>query len=127
MDDQVEAANPRSIDDAISWQLLRLGSTAWEQWSWKFQRLAYGFLRDDRWTGADQALAWFREQSLLSSGPAPRGALVWYGPATDPVVRCSLGDGTVIGPGLPDQVQIAPLDQLDDCLGWSDPAFPFAR
>jgi hypothetical protein len=127
VDDQADATNPRSIDQALSWQLLRLGSTAWERWSWKFQRLAYGFLGDDRWTGADQALAWFRAHSLLSPGPAPRGALVWYGRAGDPVVRCSLGDGSVIGPGLPDRVEVAPLDHPDGCLGWSDPIFPFAR
>lgn len=131
--EQISAASPRSSEDAIDWQVQRLDSTAWEGWSWKFQRLAYGFIRDDRWVGPAEALGWFAEHGLLNGDPDSRlrhprrGALVWHGPADDPVVRCSLGDGSVIGPGLPDCVQIAPIDRLDRPLGWTEPLFPFAR
>lgn len=119
--------NPRSIDDALHWQLHRVGSTAWEGWSWKFQRLAHGYLYDDRWSTADEALDWFCSRALLRRDPAPRGALVWFKPGATTVVGCCLGDGRVVGPSLPDLVGVAAVPDLPALVGWTDPDFPFAR
>lgn len=119
--------NPRSIDDALQWQLERVGSTAWEGWSWKFQRLAHGYLHDDQWSTAEDALSWFDSFALLRSDQAPRGALVWYRPGRTAVVGCCLGSGRVVGPSLPDLVGVVGADDLPVPMGWTDPAFPFAR
>lgn len=121
-------STPRSIEEAIAWELERLESTAWEGWAWKFQRLAFGYLRDGGWDTTGEAFRWFVDNRRLRPGPAPRGALVWYGGSADgPGVACSLGDGTVIGPGHQGAVRIVSMVGLPGLLGWTEPMFPFAR
>jgi hypothetical protein len=119
---------PRCIEEAIAWELERLGSTAWEGWAWKFQRLAYGYLRDGGWETTGEAYGWFLESERVRSGAAPRGALVWYGGSSDgPSVVCSLGDGTAVGPGQDGAVRIVSIGALPGLLGWTEALFPLAR
>ncbi|SDT41772.1 hypothetical protein [Microlunatus soli] len=118
---------PRSVDEALHWQKGRIGSAAWEGWTWKFQRLAYGFVRDDRWNTADEAFAWFCDNGSVRTGVAARGALIWFAGERGVLVRCCLGDGRVIGPGVADVVGLLTVDDQDPPLGWTEPIFPFAR
>lgn len=118
---------PRSIEDALAWELQRLGSTAWEGWAWKFQRLAFGYLRDGGWETTGDAYGWFVENDRLKPGEPPRGSLVWYCGTQGTAVACSLGDGTAIGPGQRGAVRIVPVAELPGRLGWTEAVFPFAR
>ncbi len=120
----ITAANPRDVDAAISWQLERVGSRAWQNWSLKFQRMAFGYSLDTGWHDETEARAWLADHGLLYDGFPPRGALVWY---DECVVRvaCSLGRGQVIG-ALPD-VAVADLTGLSWPYRWSAPLFPFAH
>ena len=91
-------ANPRDIEAALAWELERVGSTAWQDWSLKFQRMAFGYAQDSGWHDAADALRWLDHHALLREGAAPRGALVWYQAADRIRVACSLGSGQVVGP-----------------------------
>lgn len=125
-------STPRSIEEALAWESERLESTAWEGWAWKFQRLAFGYLRDGGWETTAEAYAWFVANGGVhrdcATDPAPRGALVWYGDSAEgPGVACALGDGNVIGPGHHHAVRIAAMAELPGLLGWTEAQFPFAR
>jgi hypothetical protein len=121
------ASNPRDTEAALAWQLERVGSTAWREWSLKFQQMAFGYAQDSGWHDHLDALRWLDQHGLLQEGPPPRGALVWY-QATDGIrVGCSLGAGRLVG-SLPDgQVGVVMLAELSSDYVWSDPHFPFAH
>ena len=91
-------ANPRDTEAALNWQLERVGSTAWQDWPLKFQRMAFGYAQDSGWHDAADAVRWLDHHALLQEGAAPRGALVWYQAADRIRVACSLGSGQVVGP-----------------------------
>lgn len=121
------AANPRDTDAALSWQLERVGSAAWQDWSLKFQRMAFGYAQDSGWRDPEDALRWLDHHALLHEGAAPRGALVWYQAADRIRVACSLGSGQVVGPLPRGQVDRADLAELSGDYVWSDPHFPFGH
>lgn len=125
-------STPRSTEEALAWELERLDSTAWDGWAWKFQRLAFGYLRDGGWETTAEAYGWFLDNGRVhrdsAVDPPPRGALVWYGGSPEgPGVACALGDGTAIGPGHDGAVRIVPIAGLPGLLGWTEAQFPFAR
>ena len=71
--------NPRGKNAAINWEFERKGSTAWEGWCLKFQRLAYGWKNGAGWSTAEQAGDWLASHGYMhTKGIPPRGALVWY-------------------------------------------------
>ena len=121
------AANPRDTEAALGWQLERVGSTAWQDWSLKFQRMAFGYAQDSGWHDPADALRWLDHHALLHEGEAPRGALVWYQAADRIRVACSLGSGQVVGPLPRGQVATAALAELSTDYVWSDPHFPFGH
>jgi hypothetical protein len=121
------AANPRDTEAALGWQLERVGSTAWQDWSLKFQRMAFGYAQDSGWHDPADALRWLDHHTLLHEGEAPRGALVWYQAADRIRVACSLGSGQVVGPLPRGQVATAALADLSTDYVWSDPHFPFGH
>lgn len=121
----VTAANPRDVDAALSWQLERVGSGAWDKWSLKFQRMAFGYSLDTGWHDEAEAWAWLESHRFLYDGLPPRGALVWYEGGTR--VACSLGRGTIVGPLPGAAVAIATLEDLGGPYLWSAPLFPFAH
>jgi hypothetical protein len=121
------AANPRDTEAALTWQLERVGSAAWQDWSLKFQRMAFGYARDSGWHDPEDALRWLDDHTLLHEGAAPRGALVWYQAADRIRVACSLGSGQVVGPLPSGQVGTADLTDLSTDYIWSDPHFPFGH
>jgi hypothetical protein len=120
-------ANPRDTEAALTWQLERLGSTAWQDWTLKFQRMAFGYARDSGWHDAADAVRWLDHHALLCEGAAPRGALVWYQAADRIRVACSLGSGQVVGPLPHGPVEIAQLTTLSTDWVWSEPHFPFGN
>jgi hypothetical protein len=120
-------ANPRDTEAALDWQLERVGSTAWQDWSLKFQRMAFGYAQDSGWHDPEDALKWLDHHALLHEGAAPRGALVWYQAADRVRVACSLGAGEVVGPLPCGQVGAATLTELSTDYVWSDPHFPFGH
>jgi hypothetical protein len=120
-------ANPRDTEAALSWQLERVGSAAWHDWSLKFQRMAFGFARDSGWHDPADAVQWLDHHALLCEGAAPRGALVWYQAADLIRVACSLGSGQVVGPLPCGQVGTSDLAGLSTDYVWSEPHFPFGR
>jgi hypothetical protein len=123
----VRVANPRDSESALAWQLERVGSLAWQGWSLKFQRLAFGYAQDTGWPDEDAALRWLCDHALVHSGEPPRGVLVWYRVGDATRVGCSLGSGELIGP-LPDGVVgVAELVTLGPDYVWSEPHFPFAH
>jgi hypothetical protein len=126
IDWRVSASNPRDVEAALAWQLERVGSTAWRDWSLKFQRMAFGYSQDAGWHDAAEASAWLGSHDFLYTGVPPRGALVWH-TADVTRVACSLGRGQVIG-ALPDVgVAVVGMDELSEPYLWSAPLFPFAH
>jgi hypothetical protein len=121
------AANPRETESALEWQLERVGSAAWQDWTLKFQRMAFGYAHDSGWHDAADALRWLDHHALLHEGAAPRGALVWYQAADRVRVACSLGSGQLVGPLPGGQIAVAVLTDLSTDWVWSDPHFPFAH
>ncbi|WP_432943048.1 hypothetical protein ACQPXM_39210 [Kribbella sp. CA-253562] len=119
--------NPRDTESALDWQLERVGSTAWQEWTLKFQRMAFGYAHDSGWHDSADALHWLDHHALLHEGAAPRGALVWYQAVDRIRVACSLGSGQVIGPLPAGEVAVAGLLTLSTDFVWSDPCFPFAH
>ena len=120
-------SNPRDPESALSWQLERVGSAAWQDWSLKFQRMAFGYAQDSGWHDPADALKWLDHHALLHEGAAPRGALVWYQAADRIRVACALGSGQVVGPLLNGAVEIADLAVLSNDWVWSEPHFPFGH
>ena len=119
--------NPRDTESAVDWQLERVGSTAWQEWTLKFQRMAFGYANDSGWHDSADALQWLDHHALLREGVAPRGALVWYQAVDRIRVACSLGSGQVIGPLPHGEVAVAALITLSTDYVWSEPHFPFAH
>ena len=70
-------ANPRDTEAALNWQLERVGSTAWQDWPLKFQRMAFGYAQDSGWHDPSDAVRWLDHHALLQEGAAPRGR--WSG------------------------------------------------
>jgi len=120
-------SNPRDPESALSWQLERVGSAAWQDWTLKFQRMAFGYAQDSGWHDPADALRWLDHHALLHEGAVPRGALVWYQAADRVRVACSLGSGQVVGPLPSGQVDVADLSDLSTDYVWSDAHFPFAH
>lgn len=118
---------PRSVEDALTWQLQRIASPAWEGWALKFQRLAFGYPEESGWRRAEDGLNWMRAHGHLSSTEPPRGTLVWFGRPSGITVMCSLGDGRVIGSGVHDRVGITHYSEIHGYKGWSPAIFPFAH
>lgn len=123
---------PRSVEDALNWQLQRLASPAWEGWALKFQRLAFGYPRESGWRFAEDGLNWMRAHGHLSGGEPPRGTLVWHNVAGQDsrrrvTVFCSLGGGRVIGAGIHGRVGITGYTDANGYAGWSPALFPFAH
>src|SRR6185312_16244037 len=116
----------RDTEAALSWQLERLGSTAWHEWTLKFQRMAFGYAQDSGWHDAADALRWLDHHALLHEGAAPRGALVWYQGVDRVRVACSVGSGQVIGPLSTGPVEVVDLSTISRDWVWSEPHFPFA-
>ncbi|ADB35719.1 hypothetical protein Kfla_6727 [Kribbella flavida DSM 17836] len=119
--------NPRDTESALDWQLERVGSAAWQDWTLKFQRMAFGYAHDSGWHDSADALRWLDQHALLHEGAAPRGALVWYQAADWVRVACSLGSGQVIGPLPRGEIGVARLVELSTDYVWSEPHFPFAH
>ena len=119
-------SNPRDAEAALTWQLERVGSTAWQDWTLKFQRMAFGYAHDSGWHDSADALKWLDHHALLHEGAMPRGALVWYQAADRIRVACSLGSGQVVGPLPTGEVGVVLLTDLSTDFVWSDPHFPFA-
>jgi hypothetical protein len=119
--------NPRDIEAALAWELERVGSSAWQEWSLKFQRMAFGYTQDSGWHDEADALRWLDHHALLHERAAPRGALVWYQAADRVRVACSLGSDQVVGPLPSGQVCVAPLIEVSTDYVWSDPYFPFGH
>ena len=118
---QPKKANPRSADQAISWQFSRLGSVKGEQWCLRFQAQSFGYVRAGIPTAEEAG-----DQAELRQGVPPRGALVWYhnGGTTGHIVL-SLGEGLVIGTSVPDRVGVGPYKYGKyEYRGWSTPDFP---
>src|SRR5262245_18209487 len=120
-------ANPRDTEAALDWQLERVGSTAWQDWTLKFQRMAFGYANDSGWHDSSDALSWLHHHALLREGAAPRGALVWCQAADRIRAACSLGTGQVVGPLASGPVEVAELVGLSTDWVWSDPHLPFAH
>ncbi|HLT60397.1 MAG TPA: hypothetical protein VK020_04360 [Microlunatus sp.] len=120
-------ATPRSVEEALRWQQERIGSTAWEGWALRFQRLAFGYATESGWARSADGFDWLRGHDLVSAGPPPRGALAWFRQGRRITVRCGLGSNKVIGPGVGGRVGIADYQNLGEYLGWSPVVFPFAR
>jgi hypothetical protein len=118
------AANPRPTDDALQWQLDRIGSTAWEGWDLKFQRLAYGFATDTGVVDTREALLWLMNRANVRGGKPPKGKLVWYLLGEHANVMSSLDDGRVVGPGVDGAIGVIHYERRDGYVGWSDPIFP---
>ncbi|TWD80185.1 hypothetical protein FB561_1258 [Kribbella amoyensis] len=123
----MRVVNPRDTESALEWQLARIGSAAWQEWSLKFQRMAFGYANDSGWHDPADALQWLDHHALLHEGAAPRGALVWYQAADRVRVGCSLGSGRLVGPLPSGRIGIGVLDQLSTDYLWSDPHFPFGH
>ena len=121
-------ANPRSADEAISWEFSYLGSTAYEGWCDRFQALAFG------WSYSGEVSAYAHWQHLASlglahtSGTPPRGALVFYQNSSDNDghIVVSLGSGRVIGTSVGGAVGTASYTYRGGYLGWATPDFPNA-
>lgn len=120
------AGNPRPTDDALRWQLDRIGSTAWEGWDLKFQRLAYGFATDTGVVDTGEALRWLISRSGIHDGKPPKGKLAWYVTGEHASVMSSLEDGRVVGPGVDGAIGVIDYHLRGGYLGWSDPIFPYA-
>lgn len=120
------AGTPRPTDDALLWQLDRIGSTAWEGWDLKFQRLAYGFATETGVVDTREALLWLMNRGGISGGQPPKGKLVWYLVGTHATVMSSLHGELAIGPGVDGAVGIIHYEDRQGYLGWSDPIFPYA-
>ena len=120
-------ANPRDTEAALKWQLERVGSTAWQDWTLKFQRMAFGYAHDSGWQDSADAVRWLDHHALLHEGTAPRGALVWYQAVDRIRVACAVGSGQVVGPLPAGSVEVAVLTDLSTDWVWSDPHFPFAH
>lgn len=121
------AANPRDAEAALAWELERVGSSAWQEWTLKFQRMAFGYAHDSGWHDGGDALQWLNHHGLLHEGTPPRGALVWFQAEDQVWVACSLGSGQVVGPLPSGQVDVAVLTELSTDYVWSDPLFPFGH
>ena len=120
------AGNPRPTDDALQWQLARVGSTAWEGWDLKFQRLAYGFATDTGVVDTREALQWLINRANIRDGKPPKGKLVWYLTGVHASVMSSLDNGQVVGPGVNGAVGVVGYQRRNGYVGWSDPIFPYA-
>jgi uncharacterized protein YraI len=123
----VTTQNPRSIDQAISWEYQQLGSTADEGWCLRFQTQAFGWTFAGFQTAQDQ-YQWLQSNDEVStSGTPPRGALVWYtNDAGTGHVVVSIGAGFVIGTSVAGRVGIVPIAYFSGYEGWSNPIFPQA-
>jgi len=122
-----QRGNPRPTEDALRWQLDRVGSSAWENWGLKFQRMAYGYAVESGVADTREALNWLTCHDVVDNGePPPRGKLVWYSNDGTVSVMSSLDDGQVIGPGVDGAVGVTHYRQRDGYLGWSEPLFPYA-
>jgi hypothetical protein len=121
-------SNPRSVDEAISWEFSYRGSTAYEGWCDKFQAMAFGW----SYSGETSAYAhWLHLQSLgltHTTGTPPRGALVFYQNSSDNDghIVVSLGAGQVIGTSVYGAVGTASYLYRGGYLGWATPDFPNA-
>jgi hypothetical protein len=123
----VRVHNPRRTEDALRWQLDRVGSAAWEGWSLKFQLMAYGFVEEPGMADAAEALQWLRARDAVHPGqPPPPGKLVWYAEAGTVTVMSSLDSQRVVGAGVNDVVGVIAFRERAGYLGWSEPIFPFA-
>jgi Rieske Fe-S protein len=119
-------ANPRQVDDAVSWEYARLGSSADEGYCLRFQAQAFGWSYAGFATAQDQ-FQWLRDNGQISHhGPPPRGALVWYSTGDgDGHVTVSVGAGRVIGTSVRGVVGVADYDYLGSFEGWSAPEFVY--
>lgn len=124
------AGNPRPTEDALRWQLERVGSTAWEGFGLKFQRMAHGFAVDTGVTDECEALRWLLARGAVGEGEPPRGRLAWYETgqaAGDRIsVLSSLGEGQVVGAGVDGAVGVIHYLDRPGYVGWSEPIFPYA-
>lgn len=123
----ITEATPRSVEEALRWQRDRIDSRAWEGWALRFQRLAFGYAAESGWRYSADGFAWLSDHGLLSDGSPPRGSLAWFRVEDKITVRCGLGDGKVIGPGVNGRVGIVDHADLGRFLGWTPVIFPFAR
>ena len=123
----ITETTPRSVEEALRWQIDRIGSTAWEGWALRFQRLAYGYAGEAGWRHCNEAFDWFRDHELLSEGPPPRGALAWFKLGRSVTVRSGLGEGEVIGPGVAGRIGVVDHESIGRYLGWTPAIFPLAR
>jgi uncharacterized protein YraI len=116
-------ANPRSVDDAISWEYQRLGSAADEGYCLRFQAQAFGWSYAGFATAHDQ-YQWLSDNGRINGGSPPRGALVWYS-TRDGLghVTVSVGAGRVIGTSVGGKVGVAGYNYLGSFQGWSGPYF----
>jgi uncharacterized protein YraI len=118
--------NPRTVDEAISWEFSYMGSTAYEGWCDKFQAMAFG------WSHSGEVSAqahWNHLRSLgltHTSGTPPRGALVFYQNSGDDFghIVVSLGAGRIVGTSVGGQVGTAAYTYRGGYLGWATPDFP---
>ncbi|MGH3664439.1 MAG: hypothetical protein ACRDTQ_21610 [Micromonosporaceae bacterium] len=120
--------NPRTKNSAISWQWKHRGSTAYEGWCLKFQRLAYGWQNGAGWSTAEQGGDWMVSHGRMhTTGVPPRGALVWYhNSAGTGHIVVSLGEGKIIGTSVNGHVGVAGYKYRTGYRGWSIPYFPLA-
>ncbi|WP_162908210.1 hypothetical protein [Allorhizocola rhizosphaerae] len=119
--------SPRPVDDALRWQLDRVGSAAWEGWCLKFQLMAYGFVEEPGVAGAGEALDWLTARSAVRHDePPPRGKLVWYADGDTVTVMSSVDGGRVVGTGVNDSVGIIGYRDRPGYVGWTEPIFPYA-
>jgi uncharacterized protein YraI len=116
-------ANPRAVDDAISWEYSQLGSTANEGWCLRFQAQAFGWSYGGFYSAHTQ-YQWLADRGLVSSGVPPRGALAWYStPDGLGHITVSVGAGDIVGTSVNGRVGVAGYNYLGGYLGWSTPYF----
>ncbi|HEX6686699.1 MAG TPA: hypothetical protein VF062_28255 [Candidatus Limnocylindrales bacterium] len=122
----VPAGNPRPTEDALRWQLERVGSTAWEGFGLKFQRMAFGFAVETGVADECEALRWLLARDGIGAGEPPRGKLAWYEASGGVSVLSSLGDGKVVGAGVNGAIGVMHYLDRPGYAGWSEPIFPYA-
>ncbi len=113
-------ANPRSANNAISYEFARLGSTGQEGWCMRFQAQAYGWAASG-WSTAEVGGDWITSHGYMhTTGTPPRGAIVWYhnSSGTGHVV-VSLGAGKIIGSSVSGKVGVASYNYRTGYRGWS--------
>ena len=120
------------IDEAIAWAASQVGSTSYRGLCLLFVARAYGFAGG---SGEYSAYSKYQEMAaagqISTEGVAPRGALVFFGPAPRGLghIMISLGDGRVIGGAVNNAIGEADLATFHvadgaDYLGWANPDFP---